>query len=230
MAANSGSTMCAPAELRQCPCVGTSQTGTQTCDASGTRYETCTGCPPLQSAAGATGGAAGSVATTLGNAGNAGNRATSTGLDAGLSESNDDAGPMLDVGNAAPGVWCGVGLPALCDPKTQKCCARSISVDSCIGMSETCKCDLEDCDVLEARCDGPEDCPTGQVCCGTLESDQQVGTRYTSFMCAAQCSLMQNKPEACHTSEHTCPSGLVCANSQILANVQICIDPQSIEQ
>jgi hypothetical protein len=35
---------------------------------------------------------------------------------------------------------------------------------------------------------------------------------------------------ACHEGETTCPNGLICANSQLLTNVQICIDPATIEQ
>ena len=30
--------------------------------------------------------------------------------------------------------------------------------------------------------------------------------------------------------ETPCPNGMVCANSQLLTNVQVCIDPSSIDQ
>jgi hypothetical protein len=166
-------------------------------------------------------GASGAGGGRAGSGGSAGN---------GVGEAVDDDELLLDVGNAAPGVWCGVGLPTLCAMETEKCCDRTLEADSCMPLADRCECDLEGCEVLEARCDGPEDCPDGQFCCGALEADPNFGSRYSEFACATQCSLEMNRPEACHTSDDTCRNGLVCANSQILANVQICVEPETLEQ
>jgi hypothetical protein len=226
----SASTSCIPAEARKCPCVGGAQTGSQVCDASGNRYGACTGCPALAAVAGTGAGGTSGQPSLAGRSGAGGSTAGAGGAGGkGFDEATDNAA-LMDVGTAAPGIWCGAGLPALCDLETEKCCDRTLQPDSCIASAAKCDCEFPDCQVMEAHCDGPEDCQNGQVCCGTLVSDQDVGSRYTTFACAAQCSLQQNRPEACHTSEDTCPSGLECANSQILANVQICIDPQTISQ
>jgi hypothetical protein len=163
-------------------------------------------------------------------AGRGGAGAGSGGASGGGAGEATETAALMDVGTAAPGIWCGVGLPRLCELETEKCCDRTLQPDSCIASGAACECDLDDCQVMEAHCDGPEDCENGQLCCGTLVSDRNVGSRYTTFACSAQCSLEEDRPEACHTGDDTCPAGLECANSQILANVQICIDPETISQ
>jgi hypothetical protein len=97
--------------------------------------------------------------------------------------------------------------------------------DTCIGVSEACDCPLAGCSVMTAVCDGPEDCPEGQQCCGTLS-----GSSYSAFACAASCDYRGTQRIACHQGEETCPAGNVCANSQLLTNLQVCIDPATIEQ
>lgn len=90
-----------------------------------------------------------------------------------------------------------------------------------------CSCDVQGCTTMATNCDGPEDCENGQICCGTLAQNQQG---YSQFTCAAQCSGTGQQRIACHEGETMCPTGLICANSQLLTNVQICIDPATIEQ
>ena len=126
---------------------------------------------------------------------------------------------------AEPGVSCGVGLPVLCELEAEKCCVRSLETDTCIEASAMCACGKQGCTVMEARCDGPEDCPTGQVCCGTL-----AGNSYHQFVCAASCMASGQQRVACHETDPKCPGNFICANSQLLTNVQVCIDPASIEQ
>jgi hypothetical protein len=104
---------------------------------------------------------------------------------------------------------------------------RSLQTDSCIAADAACDCPLDGCTTMEARCDGPEDCADGQVCCGTLANN---GMGYQAFVCASSCMANGNQRVACHGEETPCPSGLICANSQLLTNVQVCIDPASIDQ
>jgi hypothetical protein len=224
---------CMPGTLRACPCAGAATStamGMQSCDTTGTSYGACAGCPapqaPAQPGAGTGGSAAG--AGSGGTAGAAGSAGAAGGSSGAGGEAGAGLGPSLDMAGAMPGTSCGVGLPALCALETEKCCARSLDVDTCIPAGETCACSTAaGCTVMEAFCDGPEDCPDGQVCCGTLA---QNGAGYESFACTAQCSSQQTQREACHAEETQCPGGYVCANSQLLTNVQVCIDPASIEQ
>ena len=87
---------------------------------------------------------------------------------------------------------------------------------------------LEGCTVMEARCDGPEDCPSGQVCCGTLAGNSAA---YRTFTCAAQCqSTGQPARRLPRGRAASARAACICANSQLLTNVQVCIDPATIEQ
>jgi hypothetical protein len=213
---DAGALMCMPGSQRACPCAGTGM-GTQSCDESGRAYGACTGCPPAQSA----GRAAPPIAGASGAAADAGLPT------AGRSAQTDGSDPTLGQAGAVPGTSCGVGLPSLCAPDSEKCCVRSLEPDTCIAADAACRCELADCTVMEAYCDGPEDCAAGEICCGALASD---GSGYVSFTCAAQCQTMGNQRAACHVDETECPSGDICANSQLLTNVQVCIDPASIMQ
>jgi hypothetical protein len=243
---------CTMGEVRACPCIGQGM-GTQTCNATGNGFGTCTGCPapsaPPRAGSSPTGGGSGtSAAVTAGRAGSMGSAGVTASAGAGAGAGgggNAGAGTAGASGasgmggaggsdssaspatGTAPGVSCGVGLPALCSLESEKCCVRSLQTDTCIPAGDTCSCTLSGCTVMEARCDGPEDCPSGQVCCGTLSSN---GMGYDRFVCAAQCMSTGNQRVACHEDMKTCPSNLVCANSQLLTNVQVCIDPATIEQ
>jgi hypothetical protein len=231
---------CVPNVPRACPCIGQGigqPMGTQACNPTGNGYSACTGCPPplVQSVAGAGGvagtapGAAGSSGAAGGSSGSAGRAPMTSG--AGGSSATDggvDSGSEpTPTSGAVRGISCGVGLPTLCEIGKQKCCVRSLETDTCIEASAMCDCELQNCTTMETHCDGPEDCESGQVCCGTLA---QNGAGYDDFVCAAQCQGTGQQRVACHEGETMCPSGLTCANSQLLTNVQICIDPATIEQ
>jgi hypothetical protein len=208
--------------------------GMQTCAPTGDGYTACMGCPPPP-AAGQSGGAAGAGAGTIAGttagtmagttAGMAGAMAGTAGNDADASVSEGDGGEPLPAADVEPGVSCGVGLVVQCEQDTQKCCARSLEPDTCIDASSECSCGLQGCSTLQAYCDGPEDCPDGQVCCGTL-----AGNSYNEFRCAASCDSRGTQRIACHQQEPKCEGNLVCANSQLLTNVQVCIDPATIQQ
>jgi hypothetical protein len=219
---------CIAGELHPCACLGQATIGMQSCNITGNGYGVCTGCP-APSAAGS-GGMSGAVNTggTIADAGKPETGGTGGIVDAGKHDAavHEDSSVSLP-GGAEPGVSCGVGLPALCELTTEKCCVRSLQTDSCIAADASCDCAVDGCMTMEAHCDGPEDCASGEVCCGTLA---QSGDGYEDFVCAATCAATGNQRQACHDGETECPQGLECANSQLLTNVQICIDPASIEQ
>jgi hypothetical protein len=240
---------CTPNEPRVCPCVApsaTPATGMQVCNATGNGYSACMGCPahnvmPTAGIGGAGGagsggvggvsGAAGMMAGTsggtsgVGGAGGAGGSAGGM-IDGGMQNETDGSEP-LPAGDVAPGVSCGVGLVTQCAQDTEKCCVRSLETDTCIPSGETCDCGLNNCQTMEAFCDGPEDCSDGEVCCGTLS---QSGAGYDNFVCAASCQSTGNQRIACHEQDPKCTGGDICANSQLLTNVQVCIDPATIQQ
>jgi hypothetical protein len=175
---------------------------------------------------GAAGTIAGAMAGTAAEAGASGAAGTAGAADGGMQNGLDGSEPM-PAGDVAPGVSCGVGLVTQCAQDTEKCCVRSLETDTCIPSGETCSCGLANCDTMEAHCDGPEDCGSGEVCCGTLS---QSGAGYDSFECATSCQSTGNQRIACHEQDPKCTGGDICANSQLLTNVQVCIDPASIQQ
>jgi hypothetical protein len=133
------------------------------------------------------------------------------------------------------GTHCGVGLPVTCALGTEKCCVRSLATDSCIDVDAPCTCDVSGCTTLETHCDGPEDCDDGQVCCGTLQDSSSPefsfqANHYIGFSCRADCDYYGTQRAACHQADPQCPAGTICANSQLLTNLQVCIDPATIEQ
>jgi hypothetical protein len=229
-----------PGEPLECGCVG-GGLGVQLCNATGTGFDLCNGCPAVTvpdmstaadaSAPGADMPGGDGMDDGMADAMADPNQATmgdDPNMPAEDMSSMPDAGPS--AAGAVPGTSCGVGLPALCELEQEKCCARSLQTDTCIGAAEPCTCDLPDCTTMEATCDGPEDCPDGQVCCGTFQV-VGGGATYVSFACSATaCDFFGSQREACHQDETECAPDLVCANSQLLTNVQVCIDAASIEQ
>jgi len=256
-AASSNALRCKPGEPRACPCLGGGK-GMQSCDASGASFSACTGCPAAMAMSGGGAASAGSFAAgasgaALAGAGGAGGRGGAGGAGAGAAGQGGASG-MAGAGGAGgaggsqpgkpaqlpatKGVSCGVGLPVQCQPDTEKCCKRSLSIDSCEAVATACDCDEEDCSTVDVRCDGAEDCPTGQLCCGSDGSSSSSGggsgrsrfpgsVRYTAFACAASCSNPER--QACH-SMTDCPSQLTCAINQVLASISTCTNPASLEQ
>jgi hypothetical protein len=227
--AQQSSLTCAAGEMRACPCLGQGM-GMQSCTPSG-GYGPCMNCPAAPPSMAATGGTSAPPTMVVKDAGKPPVMVQDAGAkpkDAGSSDAAAEDGGMVSLpAGAEPGVSCGVGLPTLCALDGEKCCVRSLQTDTCIADDAKCTCDLDGCTVMEARCDGPEDCTNGQVCCGTL---LQSGSGYQDFTCAAQCQSSGNQRIACHEDDAPCPSGMVCANSQLLTNVQVCVDPASLQQ
>jgi len=94
--------------------------------------------------------------------------------------------PVELTGTASPDkVACAA---ATCDTATQHCCGSSSMTPTCTA---TCS------SPIDLVCDGPEDCPTGQTCCGT---PSMTGLK---AVCAATCGMDQ--PELCHNSSQ-CPT------------------------
>jgi len=216
-ASNTSLPRCSTGEMRECACLGAG-VGVQVCNAAG-GFDPCVGCVPPAPASGS--GGSGPIAVP-----GTGGTAPEANTGGGAAIAADAGGFATDVGSA-PGTSCGEALPGLCALGIEKCCVRSLKTDSCIPLAETCACDLPDCTVMEATCDGPEDCANGEVCCGTLNG---LGGGYDSFRCAATCVFNQPQREACHEDAATCPPALVCSDSQLLSNVQVCIDPASLKQ
>lgn len=235
---------CVASTERACACTG-GATGVQSCDASGAAYGPCMGCPAADptappAATPAMDGTAGAPAaqpatpgvdvgvTDPGTPGSEPPPATMTpALPPVASEPDAGAEPPLPVTDDVDmtGPSCGVGLPKQCELGSEKCCVRSLETDTCIPEGDACNCGLSGCSVLEVFCDGPEDCEGGQVCCGTL-----AGSSYSSFTCEDSCDYRGSQRIACHEEMDECPAGDVCANSQLLTNVQVCIDPATIQQ
>jgi hypothetical protein len=55
--------------------------------------------------------------------------------------------------------------------------------------------------IVETDCDGPEDCPAGELCCGTLSG---AGLQYTSMTCRATCADADGGIVLCH-KDTDCP-------------------------
>ena len=100
-------------------------------------------------------------------------------------------------GNAAEEINCGM---ATCPRASQVCCFTGppTIMTSCTAAAS--------CTNLPGRCDGPEDCASGQVCCG--------GQMGSSCVAADQCTGFSAR--LCHTMAD-CPSGQICRASQFVA-------------
>lgn len=149
-----------------------------------------------------------------------------------------DAGGPMGLGSnlirgeepmAEEGISCGVGLARLCELGSEICCVRSLTTDSCVAADGACECELPDCGTTEIRCDGPEDCPEGQVCCGTfsITTDLAAGAvaAYTSVECADSCSTSGTQRIICHAGIDECEGEAECKSSQLLTNLQVCTEP-----
>ncbi len=70
------------------------------------------------------------------------------------------------------------------------------------------------CAPYPARCDGPEDCPTGQVCCASAEWAREYGV-YAATECSSQRNCLDRFARiACH-ADADCPSGAPCNDATL---------------
>lgn len=79
---------------------------------------------------------------------------------------------------------------------------------------------------LGVECDGAEDCPGEQVCCGTYS---QASFGYLSMVCADTCGEM-NQRELCHPGDTCADPEFVCRASQLLpfSFLSICAAPTNM--
>lgn len=215
---------------------------------------------PVSSAAGRGIGGGGAAATTAGigasgsggaaaqggSSGGGGSSSAGTGGRSGSGGSGGRAGSSSagtsNGGRPAPlpavkGVTCGIGLPVQCKPDTEKCCKRSLATDVCAPLATACECEEENCLTIDVKCDGPEDCASGQVCCSVGGSSSSSGGggrprpggggRFTEFACAASCG--SGSRAACHVDDD-CMGSQICAISQSLPTISVCTNPSELEQ
>jgi hypothetical protein len=69
------------------------------------------------------------------------------------------------------------------------------------------------CTGIIAGCDGPEDCPTNEICCGDFNT---TTSQYIAVSCQAQCDNTSAHPIMCNYPGGPCPPGLMCIQSNHL--------------
>ncbi|MCA9594005.1 MAG: hypothetical protein KC776_11860, partial [Myxococcales bacterium] len=76
----------------------------------------------------------------------------------------------------------------------------------------------------DVKCDGPEDCGNGQVCCGQLVNAPGLGTQYSELACRAEndCTFQQNRRIICGGSPASCPNNWSCVPSSVLKQYNYC--------
>jgi hypothetical protein len=93
------------------------------------------------------------------------------------------------------------------------------------GSSYTpaCQAKSSSCGGTEITCNGPEDCGSGQVCCG------QIGATgaFDQFSCvpSGNCQYTNNQRVICGTAPSSCPSGFVCKTTSYPPGYGYCGKP-----
>ncbi len=165
-------------------------------------------------ASGGGGSAGGSGGTASGGAGGSGGTAPSGGTGGGAG----GAGGAPSGGGGAGGAPAGVGT----GPCGGATCAFSAGDECCKGdnvplfcsnekLSNPCKCSGIACDKLSIACDGPEDCPSGKICCA---EKGLVSGSWDVVECRSSCVSEQvgaTRREVCHPGGKPCLSGTSCA-------------------
>jgi hypothetical protein len=210
-----------------CQCGATGGTGGGTANCSDNDCSGCTNCfercvcegtaPPTclaQCTDGGTAGGTGGVATggsagaaTGGSGGGAtgGSGGSSTGGSGG--SGTGGSGGSVGAGQAT----CGITNPDICALASEKCCVLDPGFDYCGPAAQPCQCDSGACTLLEVLCDGPEDCASGQMCCGFYD-----GTQYTRTECRSSCVMQNGEFEMCHQGAQCATPGTTCSTSPSL--------------
>lgn len=111
--------------------------------------------------------------------------------------------PCPEPASAASALWCGT---TACLVDEDACCAEPSPF--CQPSSATA------CAGPLMRCDSPDDCPSGYVCCGDLQSGE-----YGQVTCETACSgVLFCDPRG----PDTCPDGRSCKPSSVLPPYYVC--------
>ncbi len=123
-------------------------------------------------------------------------------------------------GSATVSIHCG---NSACTGPSQICCASRDGFTtptsySCIGAQDPCTCSNAGCMAAQLHCDGPSDCPSNEVCCGTLTNEG-----YSTTECAASCAG-NNHVVICQPNDPviSCTGGRSCRPSQFLSGYYYC--------
>ncbi len=92
------------------------------------------------------------------------------------------------------------------------CCKPSAADPYCANddLGNPCKCSTIACNTLDLHCDGPEDCPSGQICCGDTGF---FGGGYDVVECRDNClqtGIGGPQREVCHPGGQACKHGGSC--------------------
>ncbi len=104
------------------------------------------------------------------------------------------------------------------------------------GGFPTCLPDFTPCvdtDVaptVEIKCDGPEDCHSGDVCCGEFElistGPDSATARYERLECQDSCgSIEDGETVICGNADAACRPGQICSDSTVIDDYRVCINP-----
>ena len=161
------------------------------------------------------GGTGGGNAGTGGVPGTGGNGAGGTAGSSGSSGASGTAGAggLVQPSGAIP---CSGGNPFEdsneCSIPDEVCCLSFTNTWSgdCMEASQASSCNTT------IACAGPEDCPSGTVCCGSLR-EMGPTNRYEQVNCRLDCdgdnSILFCDPNDAY---QTCPNGTYCGESDIL--------------
>lgn len=163
-------------------------------------------------ASGGTGGVPAGGGGTSASGGSGGSSGAGSGGIAGAGGSAGGASGGSAGTTASGGTGGGSGQSIACGTKScalpgSYCCNHPNQPDECLASATSCTFGVE------MKCDGPEDCGAGEVCCGAIFVQGQ-NISYTSTACAATCSG-KNARVVCGSSGK-CPTGLTCGTSELL--------------
>ena len=158
----------------------------------------------------ASGGAAGSGASaaTGGSGGSGGTGATSSG-----------GGTGGGSGGGPPGIGTGpCGALSCAFSAGDACCKADGKPLYCSNtkLSNPCKCSGVVCHEIEIKCDGPEDCSAGKVCCA---EKGLVSSTWDLLECRETCAsdrVGATRREVCHPGGKACASGTACSPDSAL--------------
>jgi hypothetical protein len=156
------------------------------------------------------GGASGSggVSATVGSGGSGGVRATGGTVGTGGAVGTGGMGGTIACQQAA----CDVG-------SRQTCCFGDGVTPHCFGgnLGGQCNCVGIICTSIVVECDGPEDCPSGQLCCGEEGITDSV---FTHLYCRNGCpgGTTVTRTEICHPGGVACKNGNQCNSDNQLPN------------